>query len=220
VGSRAELPSADRAGLSSRPPLPCRSTPGTDLGAMLRILLPTLATAVVSLIVSFALGVDFSECAPGGKTRQASCSYPNFLAVVVPTGIVLAVTLGGCGRGVSAVEGWVGSPHDVHRPPEPLPQLCHALRRVGVQLDLDAIAGRIGASGQDVAVPLPSWIRSCTRSSSANVNSTVWTRRKRPRTPPRAGREFRPSPVAQGVSGRRASDSRNPCHHPYRTAHP
>jgi hypothetical protein len=60
---------------------------------MWRIVLPTVATAVVSLIVSIALGVDFAECAPGSKTDRTGCSYPNFLAVVIPTGIVLALLL-------------------------------------------------------------------------------------------------------------------------------
>jgi hypothetical protein len=60
---------------------------------MLRILAPTIATAIISLVAAIALGVDFSECAPGGKSHPGSCSYPNFLVVLVPTGIVLALTL-------------------------------------------------------------------------------------------------------------------------------
>jgi hypothetical protein len=60
---------------------------------MLRIVLPTVATAVISLIAAIALGVDFAECAPGGKAHRTGCSYPNFLIVVVPTGIVLALML-------------------------------------------------------------------------------------------------------------------------------
>jgi hypothetical protein len=60
---------------------------------MLRILVPTIATAAISLVVAIALGVDFSECAPGGKTHADSCSYPNFLAVLVPAGVVLALML-------------------------------------------------------------------------------------------------------------------------------
>jgi hypothetical protein len=34
--------------------------------------------------------VDFAECAPGSQTDRTGCSYPKFLTVVVPTGIVLA----------------------------------------------------------------------------------------------------------------------------------
>jgi hypothetical protein len=60
---------------------------------MWRIVLPTLATAVVSLVVAIALGVDFAECAPGGQTHRTSCSYPNFLVVVIPSGIVLSLLL-------------------------------------------------------------------------------------------------------------------------------
>jgi hypothetical protein len=60
---------------------------------MRRIVIPTVATAVASFIVAIALGVDFADCAPGGKTDRTGCSYPNFLAVVIPTGIVLALTL-------------------------------------------------------------------------------------------------------------------------------
>ena len=60
---------------------------------MWRIILPTVATAVVSFIVAISLGLDVAQCAPGGKTDRTGCSYPNFLAVVIPSGIVLALML-------------------------------------------------------------------------------------------------------------------------------
>jgi hypothetical protein len=60
---------------------------------MRRAVLLTVATAVVSLIVAIALGIDFAECAPGSKGNRTGCSYPNFLVVIIPTGVVLALLL-------------------------------------------------------------------------------------------------------------------------------